>query len=449
MTETTTDKLPPHCIEAEEAVLGSILIDPERLNDVRAIIGSEDFFRDRNQWIFEAMLNLDGGVDQITVTKELERIGKLDAIGGAAYLSHLVSITPTSLHARHYAEVVKRESFRRDIISTAGQIAALGYEGDGDSMGLFLRAQDTLSKLEPQGREEIIKPKEHAELMLAMLCQRREKRFDGISFGYKDLDDFIGGMYGGDFVIVGARPSVGKSQLLLEIALHNAKFGEGVLFASAEMSITQLTEREVVMGTGIDIRRLRKGALSEFEWDKAQEVVAEVSDIPLYFLAGKLSVGSIMQKAKVLKQTKGLDLVLVDYIQLLKDRADKRCGDNLRERIGYISNSLKNAAHDLEIPVIAASQFSRGVETREGHRPMLSDLKESGDLEQDADVVLLLHRPELYDPDKDKGILEIGIAKTRQLGLQGVVKLVWVEKEHKYRDITRRGYEHNSKSLVD
>jgi len=433
-----TDKLPPHCIEAEEAVLGSILINPECLNDVRAIVGVKDFFRDKNQWVFEAMLGLDGGIDQVTLTKELERADRLDAVGGPAYLSHLASNTPTSVHARHYAGIVANESYRRRLIGGITEINELVYNGNGDSMELYIKAHETLAGLEPQGKQAIIKPKEHAELMLGMLSQRREKRFDGVSFGYRDLDDFTGGMYPGDFAIIGARPTVGKSQLLLEMGLHNARLGKGVLYASAEMSLKQLTEREVVMRTGIDIRRLRKGELSESEWGKAQEVVAEAADMPLCFLIGKLSVMGIIQEARRLKQREGLDLVLVDYIQLLRDRSDKRCGDNLRERIGYISNALKNGAGDLEIPIVAASQFSRGVEAREGHRPMLSDLKESGDLEQDADVVLLLHRPELYEPGKDKGILEIGVAKTRQLGLQGVVKLVWVEKEHRYRDMVRR-----------
>lgn len=436
------DKLPPHCIEAEEAVLGSIIVDCNCFSEVRAIINAEAFYRDKNKWVFDAMESLtERGerIDQLTLSQELARGDKLEEIGGASYLSHLVYVTPTSLHAQYYAQIVARESYRRKMITAGSQIAAIAYEGNGDTMNLFLKAQDTLAKLEPEDKQEIIKPKQHAEIMLDMLSRRKEKRFDAVPFGYRDLDDFTGGMYGGDFVIVGARPSVGKSQLLLEIALHNAKLGRSVLFASAEMSLTQLTEREVVIGTGIDIRRLRKGELGELEWEKAQTVVAEAADIPLYFLAGRLSAMSIIHKAKMLKQVKGLSLLLVDYIQLLRDRAEKKAGDTLRERIGFVSSVLKNAARDLDIPIIAASQFSRSVEAREGHRPMLSDLKESGDLEQDADVVFLLHRPELYDPHKDKGILEIGVAKTRQLGLQGVVRLIWVEKEHRYRDMANEG----------
>lgn len=433
------DKLVPHSIDAEEAVLGSIIVDADCFSEVKTIINARAFYRETNRWVFEAMESLiDKGskVDQLTLSQELTDKGQLEQIGGLAYLSHLVNATPTSVHAQYYARIVAKEFYRREMITTGAKIASIAYAGNGDSMELFLRAQEALKKLEPDDKEEIINPKQHAEDMLTMLSLRKEKHFDRALFGYRDLDDFTGGMYGGDFVIVGARPGVGKSQSLLEITLYNAKYlGKTVLFASAEMSLAQIAEREIVMESGIDMRRLRSGSLTDQDWDIAQEVVEKVAGMPLYFIKGKLSVASISQKAKLLKQTKGLNLVVVDYIQLLRDRSDKKVGDNLRERIGYISNGLKNLAKDLDIPVLAACQLNREVEGRPGHRPMLSDLRESGELEQDADMVLLLHRPELYDTSKDKGIMEIGIAKIRQLGTQGVVRLIWVEKEHRYRDI--------------
>ena len=434
------NRLAPYCIEAEEAILGSILIDPDSFFDVRSIVEPTDFFREKNRWVFDAMVAIvDRGEvpDQIAVWTELRRWGKLDEVGGPAYLSHLIANTPPSVYAKHYAQIVAKESFRRRMITTGARIAAIAYEGNGDSMDLYVQGLETMVQLQPENKEEIVNPEQHAEIMLDMLSRRRERRSDNVLFGYRGLDDFIGGMYGGDFVIIGARPAVGKSQLLLEIGLHNAKSGRRVLFASAEMSRIQLAERQVVMGAGIDIRRLRRGELAEPEWDKAQAVVHETANIPFYLLTGKLSAMNIIQEAKILKQTAGLDLVLVDYIQLLRDRADKKAGDTLRERIGFVSSILKNGARDLDIPIVAASQLSRGVESRPGHRPMVADLKESGDLEQDADVVLLLHRPELYEPDKDNGVLEIGIPKVRQLGLQGVVKLVWVGKEHRYRDTAK------------
>jgi replicative DNA helicase len=432
------DRLPPHNMEAERAVLGSILIDPDCLDDVRALIEPSDFFRDEHQWVYEAMLAVAPGVDEVTVAQELAgKDGRLEGIGGAAYLSHLVAIVPTSVHAEHYANIVSRLAFIRKLIDSAGRIAAMGYEAPADTMELYVKALEELNRLEPLDKQEIIDPQGHAEAMLSMISRRRDKELDSVPFGYRDLDDSIGGMCGGDFVIIGARPSVGKSQVLLEVALHNAKQGRPVLYSSAEMSLAQIAEREIVMKAGVDIRKLRSGELTEPEWGKAQEVVAEVGGIPLYLLEGRLSVASIAQKAKLLKQTKGLRLVIVDYIQLLRDRSDRKVGDNLRERIGYISSGLKNIARDLDIPVLAACQLNREVEMQPNHRPMLSNLKESGDLEQDADVVLLLHRPELYDPNKDKGILEIRVAKNRQLGVEGIVKLVWIKDAHRYEDMVK------------
>ena len=271
--------------------------------------------------------------------------------------------------------------------------------------------------------------------MLTTLASRKEQKYNSLPYGYAGLDKILGGMYSGEFIIIGARPSVGKSQLMLEIALNTAKHGHTVLFASAEMSMEQLNDRELSMKTGISMQRIRQGRLSDMEWGKVQGIVAEIADTPIYFIPARLRADNIVNRAKSLKQMKGLSLVVVDYIQLLSDKTDRKVNDNLRERIGYVSNVMKNMAVELSISVIAASQLNREVEMRQEHRPMLSDLKESGDLEQDADVVLLLHRPELYDANKDKGILEIGIAKTRQLGMQGIVKLVWLEKEHRYVDM--------------
>lgn len=428
------ERILPHNEEAEQVVLGSILINPHCIGDVNALLAPGAFYIERNNIIYQAMLRLEAAIDEITLAHELNRMGKLEAIGGAAYLSHLVAVTPTSIHAVHYAKIVSGLASYRQLITAGSRIASIGYECKEDA---FAQAKELLAKVEPEQKQKVVEPKEHADLMVNMIASRRDKKFNSVPFGYQDLDKFLGGMYGGDFVIVGARPRVGKSQLLLEIAVHNAKRGHCVLFASAEMSLAQLMEREIVMATGIDIHRLRSGELSDDEWEETHAVVGEAADIPLYFLCGKLTVANLAHTAQILKDKKGLRLVLVDYVQLLKDRSNKSAGDTLRERIGYISSGLKSLAMDLDIPVISASQFSRAVESREHHIPALSDLKESGDLEQDADVVLLLHRPELYEAGKSKGILEIGIAKTRQLGKQGVVKLIWVERQHRYGDYAK------------
>jgi len=222
----------------------------------------------------------------------------------------------------------------------------------------------------------------------------------------------------------------------LEIALHNAYRDIPGLVCSVEMSLRQIMERELGIQAHLDVLTLRRGELTESEWGKAQEVVQQVSGMPLYFVPAKLSVSSIMQKARLLQKTHGLSYLMVDYIQLLADKADRKAGDSMAERVGYISSQLKNIARELEIPVLAACQLNRMVETRDGHRPVLSDLRASGDLEQDADVVLLLYRNMYKLPKEDPRVMEIGIGKSRQTGSQGkVAKLIWVEKEHRYQNM--------------
>ena len=374
----TAEVLAPHDLEAEQAVLGSILVDSECLSDVRGIVSPSDFFDDQHRVIFDAMLSIGEGIDQLTVTRELARTRKLEAVGGPAYLSHLVTTLPTSVHARYYSKIVAKTAFQRRLIEASGKVAVLADRGEGDSATIHAQALALLVKLTPDDASAVVGPKEHAEGMVGLLSQRHDHQGDAVAFGYRDLDDLSGGMWPGDLVLVGARPAVGKSQVLLEIALHNAKAGLPVLFCSCEMSLTQLLERELCMGGGLDMRRLRRGELDDDGWRQAQTVVAAASEMPLYFLCGRLTVATIASQARILRQTKGLRLVVVDYVQLLHDRRDSKAGDTLRERIGYVSGSLKSIATDCQLPVLAACQFSRAVEARDGHLPLLSDLKESG-----------------------------------------------------------------------
>lgn len=430
-----SEMMVPQSPEAEVAVLGSILIDSEALDLVAPIVKSEDFLDERNRTIFRVMKDIGEGVDQLTLAAELQRRGKVDEAGGLAYLSRLVGDTPTSVNAEHYARIVAHTSYQRRLIEVAGKLAQIGYKGGTAPAALYGEAQGILSKMAPDDAGGVVGPDEHAEAMLAMLCKRRDRESEGVPFGYRELDNLSGQMWPGDLVLVGARPSVGKSQFLLEVALHNANLGRSVLFASAEMSLDQLMERELCMEAGLDMRRLRRGELSDNEWGQAQAVVAKVADMPLHFLSGKLTVSCIAQKANYLKNGKGLGLVVVDYVQLLHDRRDSGAGDTLRERVGFISGSLKAIATDCQVPVIAASQFNRAVEARDGHLPMLADLKESGDLEQDADMILLLHRPELYEQKPDNaGVLMTKVGKNRQTGVTGVVKLAWSARKHRYVD---------------
>ncbi len=424
-------KLPPHSIDAEHATLGSILIDSECLSEID--LQAEDFHDERARWTYEAMLKLGEASNQITVAQELARAGHLEGVGGVSFLSQVVSVVPTSIHAGYYADIVRQCAYRRRLIQAAGQIAAQAYEGNGDSTTLQTRAVETLIRLAPQEHNDIVEPEEHAKRMLEMVSSRRQGKQKVLKFGYLDLDRALGGMYGGNLIIVGARPMVGKSQWMQEVALHNCH--KSVLIASAEMSLGDYDERDIAMSTGISIERQRTGQLTGEEWEAIQQLVAEVSGRKLYFLEGKVSTDSITRKASLLRETKGLDLVVVDYLHLLREGIDRKFGENRNERIGYITSNLKALARDLGVPVMAASQLNRGLEGREDKRPTLADLRDSGNIEQDADIVLLLHRPELFNPIKEKGILYVYIAKSRQIGKTGVVKLVWSEREHRYKDL--------------
>lgn len=427
----------PQNIEAEQSVLGSILINPDCYSEVKTCLNKDSFHHEKHGWIFEAMDNIAPAIDQITVSHELQRIGKLEAIGGVSYLSRIVANTPTSINADYYAGIVADCYYQRQMIEVSGKIAGMAYSGEGGPEEISSKAIQLLSKLNPPGKHSIITPKEHADQTIDMVTERRDKVFDSIPYGYQDLDNILYGMFPGDLVIFGARPSIGKSQVLLEIAHSVARRNKPVLFSAVEMSLKQVSEREIAMGSSLSIRDIRKGVIDDNQWGDIQGIVEDISKIPLYFICGKCSVATIRQRATVLKQTVGLSLVVVDYLQLLRDKNDKSLGRDLRERTGYISGELKNIALDLDVTVLAASQLNREPENRDDKKPKMGDLRESGDLEQDADVIILLHRPEVYQKLRTKentGLLEIAVAKVRQGGQRGECSLKWNPKKHRYED---------------
>lgn len=426
-------KLPPFNIEAEEAVLGSILVDPACLDDVVAVLQPRDFFRSHNGWVYQAMVRAADGLNQITVSQELAQQGRLEAAGGAGYLSHLVERVPTSIHAEHYARIVARLAVCRRLISAASEIARIGYEAPEDDSEALARARRILDSLGPRAACTLLGPKEQAEMLMQIASDWQEAR-EFVQFGYPNLDRVTGGMMGGDLVILGARTSVGKSQVLQEVALHNAIRGHCVLFASAEMSARQLLERQIAMATGKEIVNLRRGRATQADWRKIGELADETSKRPLHILPGSMTLEAVTKHARTLKEGDGLELVCFDHIQFVARKLSRSYGDTLREKVGYVTNALKTMAEDLQVPVLAACQLSRATETRENHRPMLSDLQESGSIEQDADAVLLLHRPEMYDKCRaeDKGVLYVGLAKMRQGGREEVVKLRWYPELKRY-----------------
>lgn len=441
---TTTDsKLPPHNIEAEEAVLGSLLVDPGAVVDVSSIITSSDFYREKNAWVFEACQAVAGGLNQITVAHELHTKGKLEMVGGAGYLSLLVERLPTSLHAEHYAKIVSNLAYCRRVIQLGGRIAAKGYEAEGTPTELFEACHEALNELHPSQITDIVSPTDHANRLFGMLMHRKDKTEAAVTMGWPGLDRFLGGLYPGNFVVIGARPYMGKSQILQEIALNNTVIRDGdpeskvlkkALIASAEMSVEEFDEREIA-GFGVPIDRLRSGQLEQTEWDKVFNLVGELAHRPMYFLEGRLTIDHIYQRAQLLQRTEGLDLIIIDYIQLLRDTVTRKGDSATRDKVSAISAGMKQMAQELKVPVVTASQLNREVEFRKDKMPVLADLRESGTIEQDADVVIMLTRPEVYDPDDEPGVLYLNVAKARQIGRTRLLRFIWREDHHCYGEM--------------
>jgi len=431
----------PASIDAEEQVLGALLIDGERIHEVAPLLKGEDFYREKNRAVYEACLRLrdrSEAIDQISVGHELK--------GELAYLSHLAAECSSSVHAKHYANIIIRTAYQRKVIEAGDRISRLGYELEQPNE-LMAEAMKLLIDMKPPGKRVVITPRERAERAEQTILRRRKGEAENIPFGFLDLDRETGGMGKGDLVLVGARTEMGKSTLLQQVMGQCAAKGNNVLLCSAEMSDSQYTDRDLVARTGVPIWKLAKGILEDSEWDKVLEATGRIAETPLYFLgSGHLTTADIYSHAKALQMQIGLDLIGVDYIQLLADSK----GTSLREQISYVSRSLKQIARDLEVPVLAASQLNRELEHREDKHPRLVDLRESGSLEQDADMVLLLYRADAYYDEEDwedtrqakkgkrfeGGVLEIGIAKHRQWGSGNrVVKLAWDKDRRQYRDI--------------
>ena len=447
------EKLLPHDLEAEEAVVGSILINGDSFLQVAPLIKPDDFYREKNQICFAACVALfqrDQAIDQVTLAQELSRTNQLDTVGGMAYLSHLISITPTSAHSMFYAQSVARASTMRLLIDAAAKISAIGYE-DTEDVELTLRqAEDILFGVRSgQTERGFMALRQIYDQYLEERAGLLEPLAAGggpIMAGYTDLDEILGGMQQSDMIILGARPAVGKSALALNISLNAAQNGSVVGVFSLEMSREQLALRILSAEAEIDSHRLRLGLYTEAEEQRIIDSIGRLSELPVYVddtpFQGMVEMRS---KARRLSLEHGLDLLVVDYLQLIQGRGR---GDNRVQEISDISRSLKGMARDLRIPVITCSQLSRLVENRPGHRPQLSDLRDSGSIEQDSDVVMFIHREDSYYTEDEweqhspgrpypKNVAEIIVAKHRN-GPTGSVKLYfrdnWVRFEPNPKD---------------
>jgi replicative DNA helicase len=426
-------------LEAEEAVVGSVLIDGDCFSRVAPYIKADDFYRERNQLCFaacEALFQRNEAIDQVTLARELSRSSQLETVGGMAYLSHLISVTPTSVHSEHYANVVARTATMRKLIDVASRISTLGYQDTDDIDATLRQAEDALFTVRGTESQRGFMPlrqiyDQYLEDQAAFADVLTDKS-GPVMTGYSELDELLGGIQRSDLVILGARPSLGKSALALNASVNAAKNGSTVGVFSLEMSRDQLAMRILSAEAEIDSHRLRLGLLTDAQSDRITDAIGRLSDLPVYIDdTPSQSMIEMRSKARRLSLEHGLDLLVVDYLQLIQGRSGR--SDNRVQEISEISRSLKIMARDLDIALITCSQLSRGVEQRPSHRPMLSDLRDSGSIEQDADVVMFLHRDDLYmDEDEwarqfpgrayPRNIADLIVAKHRN-GPTGTVQL--------------------------
>ena len=397
------EKLPPHDVDAEEAVIGSLLIDGEAIARVGSILKGEDFYRERNRWCYDACVALhqrNEAINQVTVVHELGRRERLEDVGGPAYLSHLVASVPTSVHAEHYANLVNRTATMRRLIRAATDIADIGYADSADVEAALAQAEDLLFSIRTdQSVRDFVHIREVLDQYLeetASIGGPLERGVAPIPCGFPDLDRLLGGLQRGDLIILAARPALGKSTLAMNIARHAAEQGAVVATFSLEMSRDQIALRLLSAEAEVDSHRLRLGLHTEAEGSRIMSSVGALSDLSIFIddspLQGVLEMRS---KARRLHLERGTDLIIVDYLQLIHGSSG-RGGENRVQELGEITRSLKALARDLKVPVLAISQLSRAPEMRPSHRPQLSDLRESGSIEQDADVVAFIHREDRY-----------------------------------------------------
>ncbi len=447
------EKLPPHDADAEEAVNGSLLIDGTSIYKIAGFLQAQDFYHEQNQLIYGACLSLyqrNEAINQITVAQELDRQQKLEACGGAAYLSHLIATCPTSLDIETYAKIVYRLSIMRRLINTASQIAAIGYQADPDVDTSLNRAEDILYQLRHgQSPRDLVHIRQlldrYFETAPPSEAEAYPERIRHTLSGFHKLDEFLGGFQRSDLIIIAGRPSMGKTSFAISTAINAAvQQGACVALFSLEMAREMLILRMLSSQSGVDSRRVRLELQNEDEEKKIMEAIGTLSEAPIYIDdSPQLRVVEMRSKARRLNFERGIDLIIVDYLQLI--HADGR-GENRVQEISYISRSLKALARELNVPVLAVSQLSRAVEFRASHRPQLSDLRESGSIEQDADLVMFIYRDDYYyttkeewekdHPDEEypKGIANIMIAKHRN-GPTGEIDLHFLPKTAKFEDI--------------
>ena len=438
------DRIPPQNIEAEQAVLGAIFLEPSAFITASEILTAEDFYRNAHQKIFQVFAKLnDAGkaVDLVTVAEELSATRQLEDAGGLSYLSELAASVPTAANIAYYAGIVAEKALLRRLIRTATHIAQEGYTREDDVDELLDEAERSIMEVAQRKnagdfkhiKDVLVSTYDNIEML-----HNRKGDVTGIPTGFYELDRMTAGFQRNDLIIVAARPSVGKTSFALNIAQNvGTKTEENVAIFSLEMGAEQLVMRMLCAEGNIDAQRLRTGALTDEDWRKLTMAMGSLSNSGIYIDdTPGVRVTEIRSKCRRLKQEHGLGMVVIDYLQLIQGSARSR--ENRQQEVSEISRSLKALARELEVPVIALSQLSRGVEQRQDKRPMMSDIRESGSIEQDADIVAFLYREDYYEQDtENKNIIEIIIAKQRN-GPVGTVQLAFIKEYNKFVNLERR-----------
>ncbi|MFC4810104.1 replicative DNA helicase [Paenibacillus sp. GCM10023250] len=440
---TMFDRVPPQNMEAEQAVLGAVLLQTEALITAMERLRSEDFYLPSHQLIYEAMVDLGENnqpIDLVTLTSYLQDRQQLEEIGGVSYLAKLGNAVPTAANVDYYAQIVEEKSMLRRLIRTATNIVSDGYAA-ADDVGLMLsdaeaRIMELSNRRSSTGfisiRDVLMEVFERVEHLYS-----NKGGATGIPSGFSDLDKMTSGFQRSDLIIVAARPSVGKTAFALNIAQNvGVRARETVAIFSLEMSAGQLVQRMICAESNVDAGRMRTGYLEGDDWEKLTMAIGSLSEAQIYIDdTPGITVADIRAKCRRLKKERGLGMILIDYLQLIQGRG--KPGENRQQEVSEISRTLKQIARELEVPVIALSQLSRGVEQRQDKRPMMSDLRESGSIEQDADIVAFLYRDDYYDKESEKkNIIEIIIAKQRN-GPVGTVELAFLKNFNKFVGLDR------------
>ncbi|EPD50901.1 replicative DNA helicase [Paenisporosarcina sp. FSL H8-0542] len=441
MSEPMMDRIPPHNQEAEQSVIGAIFLEPQALITAAEILQYEDFYRVAHQKIFQTMNRLsDQGkpIDVVTVTEELASKKELEDVGGLSYLSEIANSVPTAANIAHYARIVEEKALLRRLIRVATNIVEDGFTREDEVEALLSEAEKKMMEVSNRKnagdfrhiKDVLVQTYDNIELL-----HSRKGDITGVPTGFRDLDRITAGFQRNDLIIVAARPSVGKTAFALNVAQNVAtKTEENVAIFSLEMGAEQLVMRMLCAEGNIDAQVLRTGALTAEDWRKLTMAMGSLSNAGIFIDdTPGIRINEIRSKCRRLKQEYGLGMILIDYLQLIVGSGNGK--ENRQQEVSEISRSLKSLARELQVPVIALSQLSRGVEQRQDKRPMMSDLRESGSIEQDADIVSFLYREDYYDKEtENQNMIEIIIAKQRN-GPTGTVTLAFVKEFNKFVNI--------------